>query len=117
MDSECNKLIEDFFNKKSIKITPNRNINRSKIYKDLDYLSIKNNEILEQAINDLFENINTTADYEIKETHQFTMILPKLQILLTFNLKIIIKKLLKKLMNILINYSLYLILENTCGIH
>jgi P4 family phage/plasmid primase-like protien len=77
MDSECNKLIEDFFNKKSIKITPNRNINRSKIYKDLDYLSIKNNEILEQAINDLFENINTTADYEIKETHQFTMILPK----------------------------------------
>ena len=40
-----------------------------------DYGSIKTAETLEQLLEKLFDNINP-ADYELKETHEFTMILP-----------------------------------------
>lgn len=40
-----------------------------------DYGSIKTAETLEKLLENLFDNI-TPADYELKETHDFTMILP-----------------------------------------
>ena len=76
IENECNKLIEEFFNKKSIKINKPV-INKSNIYREINYSSIKSIEILDQAINNLFENINSSADYELKETHEFVMILPE----------------------------------------
>ena len=39
-------------------------------------MKIKNSNILDEYIDNLFNNINSPADYEIKETHNFTIILP-----------------------------------------
>ena len=76
-EDQCNSLIENFFNKKTIKIANKCIQNKTNIYKELDYSAIKNSENLDQAINSLFENIQSSTDYEIKETHKFVMILPK----------------------------------------
>ena len=76
-EDQCNNLIENFFNKKTIKIANKSIQNKTNIYKELDYSAIKNSENLDQAINSLFENIQSSAYYEIKETHEFVMILPK----------------------------------------
>ncbi len=71
----CNKLIEDFQNKKkSVSI---KTVNKLKTAIEIDYLNIKSEQVLDQAINQLFETINSSTDYELKETHEFVMILPK----------------------------------------
>jgi len=73
---EIKKAFTIFNSKKTIKPTK-LIVNRSNKFIGFDYLSIKNQEILDKYIEELFENINSVADYEIKETHQFVMVLPK----------------------------------------
>jgi len=73
--SNCLKLIDDFGTKKKTTfIKPTNKLNNNT---EIDYLNIKSQAVLDQAINQLFETINCSTDYELKETHEFVMILPK----------------------------------------
>ena len=72
---EITKAFNTFNNKKSIK-PAKLLVNKSNKFMGFDYLNIKNQEILDKYIDELFENVNSSADYELKETHQFVMILP-----------------------------------------
>jgi len=76
MKEEIKKAYDMFNNKKNIKPCK-LVVNRSNKFIGFDYLSIKNQEILDSYIDELFENINSSSDYELKETHQFVMVLPK----------------------------------------
>ena len=69
------KAFNTFNNKKSIKPTK-LVVNKSNKFMGFDYLSIKNQEMLDKYIDELFDNVNSATDYELKETHHFVMILP-----------------------------------------
>jgi P4 family phage/plasmid primase-like protien len=76
MQKEAEKAIDNFKSKKTIK--PVKKIfNKNNKFYNIDYSSIKTMENLDEYLFDLFENINSTTEYELKETHQFVMILPK----------------------------------------
>ena len=73
---ECEETIFNFQNKKTNKINKINDKKYKGIGIQINYLDIKNSQILDEYINEFFESINTTTEYELKETHQFVMILP-----------------------------------------
>ena len=75
MIKDYTKALDQFNNKKNSKITKIVPIKQN-TYNTFDPLKIKNSNILDEYIDNLFNNINSPADYEIKETHNFTIILP-----------------------------------------
>jgi hypothetical protein len=74
--AEINNAFDVFNNKKTIKARKII-INKSNTCIGYDYSNIKNEIILDEYMVALFENINSSLEYQLKETHQFVMILPK----------------------------------------
>ena len=65
------EILNNFYKKKKTKLSV-------KPYKLCDVDSVKTIEDIDNLINEMFENVeNATIDYELKETHQFTMLLPE----------------------------------------
>ena len=73
---EIEKAVDNFKKKVNYKKVSNLN-NKVKNSYNINYSNIKNLQELDEAISLLFENINSGVDYELKECHEFVMILPK----------------------------------------
>ena len=69
--SDFDEMLINFSKKKKSKLSV-------KQYKSCDVDSIKTVDDIDNLINEMFENVeNAAIDYELKETHQFTMLLPE----------------------------------------